>query len=77
MYATPIFYPLSWVPERLQWLFRLNPMTFIVEAYRGAVLEHRIPALVPFVAFSAVSVVVFIAGYRVFNRLKYEFADVL
>ena len=77
MYATPIFYPLSLVPDRVQWLFRLNPMAYLVDAYRGAVLEHRLPLPGPFAAFLAVSVVVFIAGYWVFNRLKYEFADVL
>jgi len=77
MYATPIFYPLSDVPERFQWLFWLNPLTYLVDAYRGAMLEHRTPALEPFALFCAVSVVVFIAGYWVFHRFKYEFADVL
>lgn len=77
MYATPIFYPLSAVPERLRWLFYLNPMAYLVEVYRGAMLEHRAPEFVPFAIFCAVAVAVFIAGYRVFHRLKYEFADVL
>ena len=77
MYATPIVYPLEMVPERFRWLYALNPMAYLVEAYRGAVLEQRVPQLVPFVVFCAVSVVVFIAGYRIFTRLKYEFADVL
>jgi lipopolysaccharide transport system permease protein len=77
MYATPIFYPLSMVPERFRWVYQLNPMAYLVEAYRGAVLEHQVPQLAPFAIFCATSVVVFIAGYWVFNRLKYEFADVL
>jgi lipopolysaccharide transport system permease protein len=77
MYATPIFYPLAMVPERLQWLFWLNPMTYVVEAYRDAILYNRAPALVAFAAFGAVSVAVFVAGYWVFQRSKYEFADVL
>ncbi|MDD5092252.1 MAG: ABC transporter permease, partial [Candidatus Wallbacteria bacterium] len=34
-YLTPIFYPLSWVPERVQVLIRLNPVTAIIEAYRA------------------------------------------
>ena len=77
MYATPIVYPLWMVPERVQWLFWLNPMTYVVEAYRGAILETRAPALVPFALFCGVSLAVFIAGYWVFQRSKYEFADVL
>jgi lipopolysaccharide transport system permease protein len=77
MYATPIVYPLAQVPARLQWLFQLNPMAYLVQAYRGAVIEHQAPEFAPFAIFCAVSVVVFIAGYAVFHRLKYEFADVL
>jgi lipopolysaccharide transport system permease protein len=77
MYATPIVYPLAQVPARLQWLFQLNPIAYLVQAYRGAVIEHQAPEFVPFAIFCAVSVVVFIAGYAVFHRLKYEFADVL
>jgi lipopolysaccharide transport system permease protein len=77
MYATPIVYPLSMVPDGLQWLFWLNPMTFVVESYRGAILLQQPPGLVPFALFCAAALVVFIAGYRMFDRLKYEFADVL
>ena len=77
MYATPIFYPLAIVPERLHWLYQLNPMTYLVEAYRGAVLEHQAPSLATLGVFCAASIAVFIAGYWAFNRLKYEFADVL
>jgi len=77
MYATPIVYPLEMVPERFRWVYQLNPLAYLVGAYRGAVLQHQVPALMPFAAFCATSLVIFIAGYWVFNRLKYEFADVL
>lgn len=77
MYGTPIFYPLHLVPDRIEWLFRLNPLTYLVEAYRGAVFHHRGLELVPYGAFCAASLVVFIGGYWVFQRFKYEFPDVL
>ena len=77
MYATPIFYPLELVPRAVQWLFWLNPTTYVVEAYSDAILENRAPELVSFALFCAVSLTVFIAGYWVFQRSKYEFADVL
>jgi lipopolysaccharide transport system permease protein len=77
LYGTPIFYPLSMVPDRFEWLFRLNPLTYLVEAYRAAVIEHHLPALAPFGTFCAVALVVFVAGYWIFQRFKYEFADVL
>ena len=45
MFLTPIVYPASMVPARFQWLLALNPMTAIVDAYRGALLDDRLPAL--------------------------------
>src|SRR5262249_33427623 len=35
MYATPIIYPLSKVPERFRWVVALNPMTGVVEGFRS------------------------------------------
>src|SRR5688572_18164628 len=50
MYGTPIFYPLHLVPDRVEWLFRLNPLTYLVEAYRGAGVFHRGIELGPYAA---------------------------
>ena len=38
MYATPIVYPLSQVPERWQWVANLNPMTQVIETYKYLLL---------------------------------------
>jgi lipopolysaccharide transport system permease protein len=38
MYATPIVYPLSQIPEKWQWASALNPMTAVVETFRFAFL---------------------------------------
>ncbi|HLF73848.1 MAG TPA: ABC transporter permease, partial [Anaerolineales bacterium] len=38
MYATPVIYPVSAIPERFQWVILANPMTSIVEAFRYAFL---------------------------------------
>ncbi len=38
MYATPVIYPVSSIPERFQWIILANPMTSIVEAFRYAFL---------------------------------------
>ena len=42
-FLTPILYPLSQVPEQYQWLFRLNPNTRLIEAYRYALIENVSP----------------------------------
>lgn len=77
LYGTPVFYPASYVPERFEWILWINPVAYLVETYRGVVMEHQPPGLMPFAAFCALALAVFILGHWVFNRLKYEFVDVL
>jgi lipopolysaccharide transport system permease protein len=38
MFATPIIYPVSMMPQQYRWIFTLNPLTGIIEAYRVALL---------------------------------------
>ena len=77
MFLTPIVYPASLVPARFQWLLELNPMTAVVDAYRAALLDDRLPALAPLVVFAGVALVVFVSGHWVFMRSKPTFADLL
>jgi lipopolysaccharide transport system permease protein len=77
MFATPIIYPASMVPERLRWALDVNPLSWVVEAYRGAVLDHRAPALAGFLAFALVATATFVFGHVMFNRSRQAFADYL
>lgn len=76
-YASPIIYPVTLVPERLRPFYLLNPMAGILEAYRNVLLDGRLPepALL-FQAFLA-SMLVFLAGYWVFKRVEFDFADIV
>jgi len=44
MYATPIVYPMSAVPEKYRWLTLINPMTPIIETFRYAFLVQVLSA---------------------------------
>jgi len=77
MFLTPIVYPPSMVPERYQWLLAINPMTTIVGAYRGAMLENRWPEAGPLAVFAVIAIVLFVSGYWLFTRSKRTFADLL
>lgn len=77
MFLTPIFYPVEMVPERFRWLFGLNPMYYVVEAYREIVLEQRLPVLPHLAALAAAAIPAFVAGYWFFSRSKHAFVDVL
>jgi lipopolysaccharide transport system permease protein len=76
MFATPIIYPSSLVPDKWRWLLSLNPLTGQIEAYRSAFFGK------PFDWFSlAISVVLtlailFYAAYT-FRRMEKSFADLI
>ncbi len=45
MYLTPVFYPTNLVPDRFKFVFQLNPMSVIINAYRQAILTYEVPNL--------------------------------
>jgi lipopolysaccharide transport system permease protein len=74
-YLTPIVYPASAVPARLQPWIAANPLTPMVELYRQAFLRGSV-RLVPGTAGLAVSAAVLVfAGSWLFRRLKIAFVD--
>jgi ABC-type polysaccharide/polyol phosphate export permease len=77
LFATPILWPASMIPEKYRVLVELNPFTFIVDAYRGLVLEGQIPNMSWLVWFTFFSAAVFVAGFTLFQYNKLKFADVL
>lgn len=75
MYATPVIYPVSSIPERFQWIILANPMTPVVEAFRFAFLGvGTVNSLNLLYSFVFMLVVVFI-GSIVFNRVEQTFMD--
>jgi len=75
MYATPVVYPLSIVPEKYRIFAVLNPMTSIVESFRMAFLGTS--SIEPFhIAISVVvTLLVFIVGVIMFSRIEKTFMD--
>lgn len=76
-YVTPIFYPVTMVPERYLSLYMLNPMASIVHSYRN-VLFHAIPPDFSYLLISfLISALCLLVGFCVFHRLELRFAEVL
>lgn len=76
MYMTPIVYPLSLVPLKYVWLYKLNPMVGIMEGYRSAIFGYPFEWSIIFWAFGC-SLVIFLFGYYMFKRTERYFADVV
>ncbi len=77
LYASPLAYSLNEVSGSIRWLFDLNPLTWLLEGFRWAVLDLAQPPVWQLVAAVLVSVVVFIGGALVFSKMERGFADVI
>jgi len=76
MFATPIIYPLSLVPERWRWTLSLNPLTGIIEGYRAAFFGRPFnwPALA--ISSTITFALLIYAAYH-FKRMERTFADIV
>ena len=75
MYATPVIYPVSSIPERFQWLILANPMTPIVEAFRYAFLGAGTVDIKHLLYSFAFMLIVVFLGSVIFNRVEQTFMD--
>jgi lipopolysaccharide transport system permease protein len=77
-YITPIIYPASSIPESFRsWIFWLNPIAAISEVYRDIILVGEIKHWSEWGVASTISAVIFCLGFKVYQRLRPAFADVL
>jgi lipopolysaccharide transport system permease protein len=76
MYASPIVYPLSLIPDGYRALYMLNPMVGVIEGFRS-VLLGTVPLPYAAIAMSLVaSLLLFTTGLICFRRMEQTFADV-
>lgn len=75
MYATPVVYPMSRVPERWQWIMAINPMASVIEVFRYAFLGAG--TFRPWqIGLSVVTTaMVLIVGIILFSRVEKSFMD--
>jgi len=74
-WLTPIAYPISLIPERFHFFYKLNPMTLFVLAYREILLNGRIPGSQYWIALLMGSIGSFLFGYLIFFRVKKRLAE--
>jgi lipopolysaccharide transport system permease protein len=77
MFLTPIFYPLSALPEPFRRFLYLNPLTLAVEQGRDVLIWGRLPDWRAYDVFLLIGIVVAWLGFAWFQRTRRGFADVL
>lgn len=77
MFATPVVYPLSAVPERLRPFYMLNPMVGLVENFRRVVLQGVAPDFRMLGISALISFILLPAAYIYFKRVEATVADII
>ncbi len=75
MYLTPVMYPVEIVPEKYRFIFSLNPMSVIINAYRQTILGGGQPNYSSLAIAFVMSIAVFAVGFYLFKKMEGEFAD--
>lgn len=76
LFASPIAYPSSLIPDEWQWLYAINPMVGVIDGVRWALLDTAGPGPEILVSI-AVTLVALVTGLAYFRRTERTFADVI
>ena len=75
MFATPVIYPLSSLPEKYKWIILSNPMTPIVETFRYAFLGSGSFSWMYLGYSLGITLIILYTGTVIFNRVEKSFTD--
>lgn len=76
-YATPIVYSIKNVPEGMKWLVKINPMSYLIEAYRNIFYNKIPPEPNELLIAIGIGIALCIIGYIIFEKLEKRFAEEL
>ena len=77
MYAAPVVYPASSVPEQYRLLYALNPMVGVIEGFRSALLNTNPMPWADIGIGAIMAILIFISGILYFRRMERIFADIV
>lgn len=77
LFLSPVFYPVTALPEKYRVVFLMNPLTFIIEQSREVMIWGRLPDWSGLVLYIAASLAVASIGFWTFQKMRRGFADVL
>jgi lipopolysaccharide transport system permease protein len=75
MYATPIIYPVSQIPEKWRWVSSLNPMEMPVVAIRDMFIGNNVNNIGDFGLSFAMTLFILATGILIFNKVEKTFVD--
>jgi len=76
MYASPVVYPTSTIPEQFRLIYAINPVVGVVEGFRSALLGTNPMPWDLLAVGTGTALLIFITGAVYFQRMERTFADV-
>mgnify|MGYP003768669213 CR=1 FL=1 len=76
-FLTPVFYPVSYVPEQYRFLYQMNPAVHIAACFRDPLYSGTLPPWSTLGIAAAFSISLFVFGWILFTEHKHEFAEVI
>jgi lipopolysaccharide transport system permease protein len=77
MYASPVVYSVSIIPEKWRLLYSLNPMVGVIEGFRWALLGKEQPDFAVMAMSTIVVAILLLGGFIYFKRTERVFADII
>jgi lipopolysaccharide transport system permease protein len=77
MYLSPVAYPASLIPEKVRWIYELNPIAVMVEATRWLVVGGTPPGMAGLCVFASLVALLCLGGLKFFRRLESNLVDVI
>jgi lipopolysaccharide transport system permease protein len=75
MYATPVIYPISQIPEKYRWAIMANPVSSIVEAFKYGFTGSGSFHTTGIIYSGLFAIILFFVGVAIFNRTEKTFMD--
>ena len=76
-YGTPIVYAGETIPQNFKWIININPMSYIIGAYRDIFYNQKMPNLLQLGEIAIIFIGMCVIGYLIFNKLQKRFAEEL
>jgi homopolymeric O-antigen transport system permease protein len=72
-YVTPIIYSLEFIPEQYRWIFKLNPLIYVINGFRLSVYYGMLPKAPSIAASFACGLISLFIGYALFRKYQDDF----
>jgi ABC-2 type transport system permease protein len=76
-YLTPVLFPISLIPDEARWIFDLNPVTPMIEAYRDIFFYGEWPDWIKLAKLAVAVLLLNVAAFRIFDVLQKRVAEEL